>query len=335
MIPSVLAARFRDSLIEYMDASYPITTPAFQGSVRRFMERENNFFHEPYISVKLPFRVAQHGNERFRALHPAYPPYVHQNRAYDRLCGTDPVSTLVATGTGSGKTECFLCPILEYCYDHIGEPGIKALIIYPMNSLASDQALRIARLIHGSDELRGNINVGMFVGGYGGSKVMTRDSVITDHETILNNPPDILLTNYKMLDYLLVRPEDARLWTGSDTTESLRFIVVDELHTFDGAQGTDLACLIRRLKSRLNIPQGDLCCIGTSATMGGEGTEQALLDYAENIFGETFEKDAIVTEDRLSGHEFLNDAEVSLYRIPTEEEAEELSLLAEEEDANG
>ena len=179
MIPSVLAARFRDSLIEYMDASYPITTPAFQGSVRRFMEKENNFFHEPYISVKLPFRVAQHGNERFRALHPAYPPYVHQNRAYDRLCGTDPVSTLVATGTGSGKTECFLCPILEYCYDHIGEPGIKALIIYPMNSLASDQALRIARLIHGSDELRGNINVGMFVGGYGGSKVMTRDSVVS------------------------------------------------------------------------------------------------------------------------------------------------------------
>ena len=72
MIPSVLASRFRDSLIEYMDASYPITTPVFRGSIRRFMERENNFFHEPYISVKLPFRVAEHGNERFKALHPSY-----------------------------------------------------------------------------------------------------------------------------------------------------------------------------------------------------------------------------------------------------------------------
>ena len=335
MIPSVLASRFRDSLIEYMDASYPITTPVFRGSIRRFMERENNFFHEPYISVKLPFRVAEQGNERFKALHPSYPPYVHQNRAFDRLCGTDTVSTLVATGTGSGKTECFLYPILEYCYAHKGEPGIKAIIIYPMNALASDQALRIARLIHGSDELRGNITAGMYVGGFGSNqgKTMQKDAIITDHEAILNSPPDILMTNYKMLDYLLVRPEDARLWSRNDTTGALRFIVVDELHTFDGAQGTDLACLIRRLKSRLNIPEGDLCCVGTSATMGGEGSAQALLDYAQNIFGEVFDKEAIVTEDRLTGHEFLDSAEVNLYKMPTEAEARELNLLAQEEDA--
>ena len=337
MIPSILASRFRDSLIEYMDASYPITTPVFRGCIQRFMEKENNFFHEPYISVKLPFRVAEHGNERFKALHPAYPPYVHQNRAFDRLCGTDPVSTLVATGTGSGKTECFLYPILEYCYAHKGEPGIKALIIYPMNALASDQALRIARLIHSSDELRGNITAGMYVGGFGGTggKTMQKDAIITDHETMLNSPPDILMTNYKMLDYLLVRPEDARLWAGNDTTEALRFIVVDELHTFDGAQGTDLACLLRRLKSRLNIQQGDLCCVGTSATMGGEASRKPLLEYAEDIFGESFEKDAIVSEDRLNGHEFLDEAEVNLYRIPTEDEAVGLSLLAKEEDAEG
>ena len=337
MIPSVLATRFRDSLIEYMEASYPITTPAFRGSIRRFMERENNFFREPYISVKLPFRVAEHGNERFKAIHPAYPPYVHQNEAFDRLCGTDPVSTLVATGTGSGKTECFLYPILEYCYAHKGEPGIKAIIIYPMNALASDQALRIARLIYGSDELRGNITAGMYVGGFGGNKgkTMQKDAVITDHETILDNPPDILMTNYKMLDYLLVRPEDARLWSRNDTTGALRFIVVDELHTFDGAQGTDLACLIRRLKSRLNIPEGDLCCVGTSATMGGEGSAQALLDYAQNIFGEVFDRHAIVTENRLRGHEFLESVEVNRYRMPTDEEARELDLLAQEEDAEG
>lgn len=337
MIPSVLASRFRDSLIEYMDASYPITTPAFRGSVRRFMERENNFFREPYISVKLPFRVAEHGNERFKSLHPAYPPYVHQNRAFDRLCGTDPVSTLVATGTGSGKTECFLYPILEYCYAHIGEPGIKAIIIYPMNALASDQALRIARLIYGSDELRGNITAGMYVGGFGGTggKTMQKDSIITDRDTLKNKPPDILLTNYKMLDYLLVRPEDARIWSSNDTTGALRFIVVDELHTFDGAQGTDLACLLRRLKSRLNIQQGDLCCIGTSATMGGEGSASSLLNYAESIFGEPFEKDAVVSEDRLTGHEFLDNVEVNQYRMPSESEAEELSLLAQEENSEG
>ena len=118
-------------------------------------------------------------------------------------------------------------------------------------------------------------------------------------------------------------------------TVDLRFIVVDELHTFDGAQGTDLACLIRRLKSRLNIPDGYLCCVGTSATMGGEGSAQALLDYAQNIFGEIFDKESIVTEDRLTGHEFLDSAEVHGYRMPSEEEARELNLLSQEEDAEG
>jgi len=116
MIPSVLASRFREGLKDYMETSYPITSPIFEDSLHDFLEREDAFFHEPYVSVKLPFRVAEHGNERFEAIHSDYSPYVHQNKAYDRLVGEDPQSTLVATGTGSGKTECFLYPILEYCY---------------------------------------------------------------------------------------------------------------------------------------------------------------------------------------------------------------------------
>ena len=75
-------------------------------------------FSMSHIFQKLPFRVAEHGMERFEAIHSDYSPYVHQNRAYERLVGEDPQSTLVATGTGSGKTECFLYPILEYCYQH-------------------------------------------------------------------------------------------------------------------------------------------------------------------------------------------------------------------------
>lgn len=150
MIPSVLATQFREGLTDYVEKTFPVTSPIFEGSIRRFLEKKDAFFHEPFISVKLPFRVAEHGNERFEAIHSDYAPYVHQNRAFDRLNGNDPRSTLVATGTGSGKTECFLYPVLEYCYQHRGEPGIKALIIYPMNALATDQAQRIAKLIHGS-----------------------------------------------------------------------------------------------------------------------------------------------------------------------------------------
>ena len=91
-------------------------------------------------------------------------------------------------------------------------------------------------------------------------------------------PPDILITNYKMLDYLLVRPRDARLWRMNEPG-TLRYLVVDELHTFDGAQGADLACLIRRIKERVKTPPNHLCCVGTSATLG-EGSQTDLASYA-------------------------------------------------------
>ena len=333
MIPSVLASRFREGLKDYMETSYPITSPIFRDSLHDFLEKEDAFFHEPYISVKLPFRVAEHGMERFEAIHSDYSPYVHQNRAYERLVGEDPQSTLVATGTGSGKTECFLYPILEYCYQHRSEKGIKALIIYPMNALASDQAIRTAKEIWKSPELRGNVTAGMFVGGISSTdtKGMSKDMIITDHETLLQNPPDILMTNYKMLDYLMVQPKNAALWAWNDNPDTLRFVIVDELHTFDGAQGTDLACLIRRLKSRLKIQPGYLCCIGTSATMGGPESKRAMISYAQKIFGEPFEDESIITEDRLSSHEFLYGSEISSFKVPEKEDAERLRLLAEEE----
>ncbi len=139
--------------------------------------------------------------------------YVHQQKAFERLTGDDGRATLVATGTGSGKTECFLYPILEYCYKHRRERDIKALIIYPMNALVSDQVKRIAELIYHCNELRGNVRVGMYVGSQEETlvRMMSEHGVITDHETLLNNLPDILMANYKMLDYLLVSPKDAIL----------------------------------------------------------------------------------------------------------------------------
>ncbi|MCD7854253.1 MAG: DEAD/DEAH box helicase [Clostridiales bacterium] len=241
----------------------------------------------------------------------------------------------MATGTGSGKTECFLYPILEYCYRHRRERGIKALIIYPMNALASDQAKRIAKLIHGSRELRGNVSVGIYVGGQEAAspRMMSEQGVITDHETLLNSPPDILLTNYKMLDYLLIRPKDSQLWQ-HNKPDTLKYIAVDELHTFDGAQGTDLACLLRRLKHRLGIKTGYLCCIGASATMGSKDDSSSILEYAAEIFGEKFESDAVITEDRLTAKEFFEGAEIAEFSMPTAlqiKEIDELSMNSDPE----
>ena len=154
MLPSILAKQLEKGIGDYIETTFPMTNEPFRGSVRNMLETKDSVYHEPYVSVRLPFRVAEKMPDCFEAIHPAYLPYVHQDTAFQRLTGDDGQSTLIATGTGSGKTECFLYPILEYCYQHRGENGIKALIIYPMNALATDQARRIAGLIHKSPELR-------------------------------------------------------------------------------------------------------------------------------------------------------------------------------------
>jgi DEAD/DEAH box helicase domain-containing protein len=174
-------------------------------------------------------------------------------------------------GTGSGKTECFLYPILDYCYQHRHERGIKAILIYPMNALATDQAGRIASAIYASAALRGRVTAGLYVGEEDRAPqvAMTESRVITHKDSMRQSPPDILLTNYKMLDYLLLRPDDLKLWR-ENGPETLRYLVIDELHTFDGAQGADVARLIRRIKARLKTPEKHLICVGTSATLGGQ-----------------------------------------------------------------
>lgn len=333
MLPSILAKQLQRGIDDYIETTFPMANEPFRGSLEEMLRTKDSVYHEPYVAVRMPFRTADKMPENFEGVKPKFLPYVHQQKAFDRLTGEDGQSTLIATGTGSGKTECFLYPIIEYCFRHVGERGIKALIIYPMNALANDQSKRIAKLIYNNPNLRNKVTVGMYVGGEEEHpfRTMGKENVITDHETMLNYPPDILLTNYKMLDYLLVRPKDAALWQ-DNTPETLKYIAVDELHTFDGAQGTDLACLLRRLKSRLHIFGGYLCCVGTSATMGSKDDGKKILEYASEIFGEPFEEDAVVTEDRLSPEEYYDGIEVTDFSLPNEEQIDTLIRLVDSND---
>ncbi|MEB3174651.1 MAG: DEAD/DEAH box helicase, partial [Cyanobacteriota bacterium] len=291
-----------------LQTTFRHSTHRFQGLTERFLADADNCFKGPYLSIALPFRRGGAGADYFPDVPLAFPPHRHQELAFERLKKPYYRSTLIATGTGSGKTECFLWPILAHCAQHWAEPGIKALLIYPMNALATDQAKRVAQAIHQNPKLKGRVTAGLFVGESERDPraVMTEDGVITDKGILRHHPPDILLTNYKMLDYLLIRPGDQPLWAGNGP-ETLRYLVVDEIHTFDGAQGTDLACLIRRLKARLQTPEGHLACVGTSATLGGDAGKADLLDYAAGVFQEPFGAEAIVEEDRLTPDEFLQE----------------------------
>ncbi|WP_045834969.1 DEAD/DEAH box helicase [Hyphomicrobium sp. 99] len=315
MNPILLARHVQEGLRELVRTTLNTSSRAFDGVVDRFLADPANFIKGPWVSVDMPFRQidgAADGTwiQPFPEIPLRFAPYQHQMDAFARLSGTAMRSTLVATGTGSGKTESYLWPILEHCRRNKGKSGIKAILIYPMNALATDQARRIASALTSIPSLYG-VRAGIYADAepQNATHEVTADSIITHRETMRRNPPDILLTNYKMLDYLLLRGRDRPLWEKNDP-KTLQFLVVDELHTFDGAQGADLALLLRRLKYRLGTPERHLICVGSSATLGsGDDAATELRRYAETIFGEPFDTGAVVRETRKTPNEVFRDPE--------------------------
>ena len=311
MIPTAVARLARANLLDYLETTYGLSDHDLERALLDYLAGPEGLFRGPYLDIRLPFRRARADAVQPLQIAPDFSPYRHQMRAFERLHGQrghQPQHTLITTGTGSGKTECFLYPILDHCWRERerGRRGVKAVLIYPMNALATDQARRMAQTLWDDSRLKGNVTAGLYVGGKGSHRVADREHLIDDRRILRQAPPDILLTNYKMLDFLLLRPEDQTLWK-ENARDTLRFLVLDELHTYDGAQGSDIACLIRRLKTRLETPAGGLCCIGTSATIGADNEDgaQRLTRFATEVFDEAFLSDSVITEDRLDVEEAL------------------------------
>lgn len=315
MLPLQQAYEVKQSIIEYLKATFSFKEKMVSDAFYNFIEDpKEGIFKGPYVSLKLPFETAKEEGKSPLEISPNFQPFKHQFEAFKRLHtkeGHQPQATLLTTGTGSGKTEAFMFPILDYCYKHRNEQGVKVIILYPMNALATDQAKRLAEAIYDDERLRGVVTAGLFIGeGKDKSKFpknMGETHIIENRDEIIANPPDILLTNFKMLDYGLMRHQFHKLWLHNfDNQQLLRFLVLDELHTYDGAQGTDVANLIRRLKLKLNIPKDYLCPVGTSATIGkGEDSVQLLTKYASDVFGEIFSQDSVIIEHRLNADQFF------------------------------
>lgn len=340
LLPTREAADLVSGITDYLKTTFALSDHDAQEALGRFLvDPDHGMFRGPYVRLRLPFEPAQEDWSSALDVYPAsFPPYGHQAAAFQRLTTKTetgegfrrPEPTLVTTGTGSGKTESFLYPIL----DHVvraraaGIHGVKALILYPMNALANDQAERLKNLILEEPEFA-DIRAALYTGEVSGSRTQVSErGLINDRNAIRTNPPDILLTNYKMLDMLLLRSEDARLWERS--AKSLTYVVLDEFHTYDGAQGTDVAMLLRRLGLALKSywpaelprdleeaqrlggpieadrdnPLGMLTPVATSATLGGSGGSEDMLGFAQTVFGIPFEDDALVTETRKSFDEW-------------------------------
>jgi ATP-dependent helicase YprA (DUF1998 family) len=333
LLPTVQASEIHDGLLDYLTTTFALADPDAQLALAEFLsDREHGIFRGPYLRLRLPFRPAEDGWQRTLGWDIGITPYGHQAKAFARLSSADlvpdkprPLPTLVTTGTGSGKTEAFLYPILDHALRarRDGARGMKALILYPMNALANDQAKRLTELLTTREELAG-ITAALYTGQSGPTRTkVTEDGLITDRAIIRDEAPDILLTNYKMLDQLLLRHEDQRLWQQSAL--SLQYLVLDEFHTYDGAQGTDVAMLLRRLGLALKSywpqgaltdeeharPLGRITPVATSATLGDKSDPAAMIDFARTVFGDEFGDASVVTESRLSLDEWTTGAAAS------------------------
>lgn len=248
----------------------------------------------------------------------ARPLHAHQEAAMLRRD-----NYLVATGTGSGKTESFLFPLVNdlLAQGDLDRPGVRAILVYPLNALANDQLTRIAKLL-----FRDLGNLGITLGRYTGQVKSTAtreqeaatlratptyveefgDDTPVPREWLLSReemgatPPHILITNYAMLEHILLLPTNRALLNGAD----LRWIILDELHTYTGASAIEVAFLLRRLKDHVGARPGAIRCVGTSASLN-EARKSELARFAADLFGEPFDGENAVVMSKRRRHPAL------------------------------
>jgi len=374
-----ISKKLTRKLKEYLEAQYPLTNPELQQKRKRLLQNENMLSTDPYIEstpvyqkgkVYSEMRIPEEAKELMDKLSKLNPsvgvyeaPYEHQTNAIESFLG-DEKDLIISTGTGSGKTESFLHPMLNQLYIEAkhkpnqfkNKRGVRALILYPMNALVNDQMSRL-RLLYGNEAVKDifieaggrPVQFGMYTSRtpYAGAQTYGKDrrqldplldyylgiennnpellkemqkkgrmiaknlnafknskvkktkdpyktsfkdaELFTRHEMHLN-APDILVTNYSMLEYMMMRPIERSIW--DDTKEWLAespdnefLLVLDEAHMYRGTSGAEVALLIRRLQQRLGIDRERIRCILTSASLGEEGDTQSAVNFASKLTG--------------------------------------------------
>jgi ATP-dependent helicase YprA (DUF1998 family) len=313
-----------DQFGRYLMTTFPIADREMEDQVRRHLRHdvggERMIAKGPYVYLTRPFEqgpsVATLCQDQGLGLHPALAgvfPFgsVHKHQELALRAIKAGKHVVVATGTGSGKTEAFLLPIIDHALhlrDQRAPDGVTAVIVYPMNALADDQLRRLRPVLAGT---------GVTFGRYTGvtpddspapqgrlkeSRCYTPDELkllgegkeeevpvpfeeCFHRQEIRARRPRILLTNYSQLEYLLLRDKDLDLFRGAP----LRFLVFDEVHTYTGALGSEVACLIRRLRYVARKQADEVICIGTSATVQENEShidaESATLTFTSRLFG--------------------------------------------------
>lgn len=373
--------RLKEKLSNYIKAQYFAENELLLEATSELLGKRGVLFQVPYIEATKNYEIVPDGFQSANldtdikkylgmltksSLGVFTTPFYHQVKALEEFYGGKDL--LVTTGTGSGKTECFIWPILtELIREASGSPdtwqkeGIRTLVLYPMNALVSDQLGRIRNIIGRSDDAYMDIiksvskqgirrpRFGMYTGRtpYAGAnsegknknlaKLISEnyincnenayrelskigripakdlDAFVTNLKSNEQYPslddaelytrgemqnicPDILITNYSMLEYMLMRPIEQCFWNKTlewlnSSIDNKLLLVIDEAHMYRGASGGEVSLLIRRLMDKLHINRDKIRCILTSASVPSEGKEEELREFACGLTGQDISND--------------------------------------------
>jgi len=348
------ATTTRDSLVDYLLAAYPINDAALRRGFEELLRQPGTISQDPYLEGNQPYeagktlrRLTEEGllDQRMLKLFEADRPlYAHQEAAVVAAV-KDQANIVVATGTGSGKTECFLIPMLQRLLQD-PRPGMQALILYPMNALVNDQVKRLRKLLCKQEQGPNLIRFGFYTSRTEkthakAEEALRRELIGTERtellslfdaaeqermevlslaelveqaaarvmrvqaisrEEIWKTPPQILITNYSMLEHMLMRPKER-----GDIFESSKhfsMLILDEAHTYSGSTGTEVAMLLRRFKLSMGIDaSGQIQAIATSASLGDPrqvGIKKKVCGFASQLFDEPFSEQYLIWGTRVS-----------------------------------
>lgn len=315
MNPLTIIDKVKSDYTSYLKAAFPIAKklPNLAKDIDRKTANSEDLFKGPYLELTMPFEQGGTLKEMVdegilepemlelapSSLPADRPLYTHQEKSTRAIMSGGNVC--VSAGTGAGKTESFLIPIINdiiKAKKNGVASGVKAVLLYPMNALVDDQLKRLRKLL--SSEVGKQITFGRytgmtphrqsdFVAAMKGRKQEVMENEIGSRERFRDAMPDILLTNFSMLQYLLLRPEDETLFsvTGKDYW---KFLVLDEVHTYRGVQGAEVGMLLRRFMQKVDRLEG-MQCIATSATLSSDDKGHELVyDFLKAVFHQDFSK---------------------------------------------
>lgn len=297
----------------YLKTSFNIGKP-YAAEFEHLLKSENSLAKGPFLDVTDSFKggfcikdLIEEGllPKSFSRINmnQTRPLYLHQEKAL-RKVAEEGRNLVVSTGTGSGKTESFMLPVLRHLVNEVEDrticPGVRALFVYPMNALANDQIERLREILADFPEIT--------FGVYTGQTENKRDKALASYkalnenktplknelisrEEMTANPPHILVTNYAMLEYLMVRPAENVFFEGSKAN-FWKFIVFDEAHVYYGSTGIEVSMLFRRLRAKLSADR--LTYILTSATLGDEDSNEQVAEFAHNLCDAPFSATDII-----------------------------------------